>query len=52
MKAINQFIFETLLFIVLIMGLIIVIIGSYYVIKTMIKEWLGYTVDIFKRRKQ
>lgn len=51
MRAINTFILETLFFIILLMALIILIMGSYYVLITMVKELFGYKLDLFKRRK-
>lgn len=52
MQVINQFIFDTLIFLILIVSLIVILLGSLFVLKTMLKEWFGYVVDFTKRRNK
>lgn len=50
MQVINQFIFDTLIFLILIVSLIVLLLGSLFILKTMLQECFGYKVD-FTRRK-
>ena len=52
MQVINQFIFNILIFLILIVSLIVILLGSLFVLKTMLKEWFGYVVDFTKRRNR
>ncbi len=52
MQVINQFIFDTLIFLILIVSLIVILLGSLFVLKIMLKEWFGYVVDFTKRGKR
>lgn len=45
MKAINQFIFNTLIFLILIVSLIVILLGSLFLLKTILEEWLEIDFD-------
>jgi len=52
MQVINQFIFNTLIFLILIVSLIVILLGSLFVLKTMLEEWLEIDFnDIVKIRR-
>lgn len=52
MQVINQFIFNTLIFLILIVSLIVILLGSLFLLKTIVEEWLEIDFDdIVKIRK-